>query len=332
MSRRFGFYWSPNSDQLEAELELLAYTGANTLYVSHRHLSRVPVDRLRDLGIRLLVDWSIFAGEHLQQRFPDSVPINAEGQPYARDQWYVPVCPNHPQIRSEHLREMTKLLDRDEVTDAQILEGFWLDFIRFPIRWEGAEPTIPPMCFCRRCLNLFLQQEREAYSPQETRALASEILSERLDEWVAWKCDCIAAFVREVRALINTQNRPLVLGIFAIPWRRSDFNGAIRSVVGQDLALLARDVDIFSPMVYHKLCHQPPVWIEDVVLDHAEWSQKTVLPIIQSVHQPDTMTPHELDAALSNALRASPDGAMIFTLAPLVESRELAEVVRAHFV
>jgi hypothetical protein len=111
-----------------------------------------------------------------------------------------------------------------------------------------------------------------------------------------------------------------------------DFGGALRSVAGQDLALLGRHVDMVSPMLYHKLCHQPASWVAEVTRDALAWSGRPVLPIIQSLDQPDVMTSAELDDALAYVLETPAQGVMIFTLDPLLASAEKRGVVHRHFI
>lgn len=329
MDRQLGFFWSSPAHGTELT-EQIAHIGAmraNTVCIPHARLTRDLLDRLRGHAMQLIVEQGLFISEEIRAQFPDSIPIAADGTPFDRDEWYVPACPNHPQVRQARINVITELLDQH----GHAMAGLWLDFIRFPVRWERQTPELRHHCFCHHCLNLFLNQERAAYTRAETSHLARMILHERHAEWAAWKCTCIAHFVQAVKAQITARDLTLRLGMFALPWRRGDFDGAIRHVAGQDLALLARTIDCFSPMVYHKLCYQPPAWIASVIQDHAAWGGRPLLPIIQAVHSPDTMTRHELDQALTHALTASPEGALIFTLEPLLASAELAAVVRDHF-
>ena len=325
--RTVGFYWVPASDNLDQQLDLLINTGANAVFVPHRKLDQVPLTYLHEQKIQVFVDWGIFVGEELRQQYPDSVPVDEMGTPFERDDWYVPVCPNHPQVRTQHLAEITKLLE----DHGHEIAGLWLDFIRFPVRWEVKQLQLRQLCFCKYCLNLFLQVEREHYTAEETQAIARLILHERQEEWVTWKCARIAQFVQAVRMQITVRNLPLQLGMFSLPWQRTDYAGAIRTVAGQDLGRLAEHVDIISPMVYHKLCYRSVTWIEEVVRDVLDWTQRPVLPIIQSLDQPDVMTAAQLEAALTHASRASNDGVIIFTLDPLLVSTEKSAVVRSQF-
>jgi hypothetical protein len=319
-------HWTPLQSSLDAQIERLMDIGANSVVIPNAALSEIPFERLKHHNIAVFVDWKVFMGEALRQRYPDSVPIDASGMPFDRDDWYVPICPNHPGVRAEHLRA---------------IPGLWLDFIRFPVRWETRQPHFRQMCFCRHCLNLFLGEQREQYSPEETRHQARLILRERAEEWVDWKCIRIEEFVLQVRERLaarhsargqsGQERAPIRLGIFSVPWRRAEYNGALRAVAGQDLTSLARHVDVISPMVYHKLCGQPVEWIAEVVRDVQSWTNRPVLPVIQSLDRPDAMPPEELHTALATALGASDGGVMIFTLDPLLQSAAKAEVVRSWF-
>lgn len=338
MELTVGFYWQPGvtpwddvpgrADAIEQQLDLIVATGANTVCVAHRAITDDLVRQIKARQLRLFVDWTMFAGEDVRNRFPDSVPVDADGVRYERDGWYVPACPNHPGLRSHHLHAMRALLDRF----GPAVEGLWLDFIRFPARWESAHPHLRKLCFCTNCLNRFLGTSVKHYSDDETRALAAAILEERYAEWVEWKCTCIAETVREVRGLLDASANPAMLGMFSLPWRRDDFDGAMTAVVGQDLGHLAEVVDCFSPMVYHALCEQPPDWVAAVTREAAAWSAAPVVPIVQAFGRPQPLAPHELAAALAEAAEASSQGVWVFTFVPLLESPEKVTVVRDAFL
>jgi hypothetical protein len=337
MEPTVGFYWQPGvtpsedvSGQTQAidhQLDLIVACGANTVCVPQRAITDELVRQIQARQLRLFVDWTVFAGEDVRSRFADSVPVDAHGVRYERDGWYVPACPNHPGLRSHHLHAMRALLDRF----GSAVEGLWLDFIRFPARWESAQPQLRKLCFCTNCLNRYLGTSVEQYADDEIRALATAILEERTPEWVDWKCTCITEYVREVRGLLDASARPTMLGMFSLPWRRDDFDGAMTAVVGQDLGRLAEVVDCFSPMVYHALCEQPPDWVAQVTREAIAWTGAPVVPIVQAFGRPQPLAPHELAAALAEAAEASPQGVWVFTFASLLESPEKATVVRDAF-
>lgn len=337
MDTTVGFYWQPGvipsedlsgqADAHEQQLDLIAASGANTVCVPHRVVTDDLVRQIQARQLRLFVDWTLFAGEDVRERYPDSVPVDADGMRYDRDGWYVPACPNHPALRNHHVQEMCSFLARV----GNVIEGLWLDFIRFPVRWESAQPQLRKLCFCTNCLNRFLGTAVEQYTDDEIRALAAAILEERTAEWVDWKCTCIIEYVREVRALLDTHARNALLGMFSLPWRQADLGGAMTAVVGQDLGRLAEVVDCFSPMVYHALCEQPPTWVAAVTREAMAWSGAPVVPIVQAFGRPQPLATDELAAALVQAAGASPHGVWVFTFAPLLESPDKYTVVRDAF-
>ena len=209
--RTVGFYWVPASDNLAQQLDLLTYTGVNAVYVSRRKLDQIPLAYLHQQKIQVFVDWSVFVGEDLRQQYPDSVPLDETGAPFERDDWYAPILSKSP--TGAHAA-IANLLEQH----GPKLAGLWLDFIRYPVRWEGKQPQLRQLCFCRHCLNLFLQVEHEHYTVGETQAMARLILHERQAEWVAWKCARIAQFAQAVRTQIAVRKLPL-------PWACSPCRG-----------------------------------------------------------------------------------------------------------
>lgn len=309
MERFRGFYWSPANDQ-EADWAALRECRATGVVVPAHAITSDLLARAQDANLAVAADLTMFAGAALRDAFPDSAPINDSGAPMMADAWYLPVCPNHAGIRARHLEQLTLLLERH---GAQ-LAGIWLDFIRYPMRWEVAQPRLAQVCFCDRCLNLFLREAERGYTPAQRATLTHGILAGRHGEWVEWKCNRIAGFVREIANLIRARQPGLRLGLFALPWRLTDYDGAIRAIVGQDLALLGRIVDIVSPMTYHRLCYRDLPWIAAVAREAAQRSGAAILPVVQSLDQPQPLAATKFSQALDLAGNVADAGVMIFEL------------------
>ena len=150
------------------------------------------------------------------------------------------------------------------------------------------------------------------------------------EDWTAWKCQQITAFVQQVRAIIDQAPRKVLLGLFSVPWRQSDFEGAIRHIIGQDYQALAAPVDVFSPMVYHKLCGRDIPWIAEICAWAAKETRRPVWPIIQAMDDPEALSPQELHEAVRTALTApGSHGVIIFNLKAL--SPEKLQVLKEVF-
>ena len=147
-----------------------------------------------------------------------------------------------------------------------------------------------------------------------------------------FKCDTITGFVGEIKAAMRAQNPTAILGIFNVPWRPTDFHGAITDILAQDLRSLAAYVDVFSPMVYHLMCGHPPGWIGEVVEEVSALSGKPVWPIVQSVDHPAPLPAGEYAQALEVALGAtSSGGVIVFTLEGVLTDEAKLAVTKARF-
>ena len=123
----------------------------------------------------------------------------------------------------------------------------------------------------------------------------------------------MTSFAAEAAAIVRAAQPDCLVGAFTVPWRRDDWGGALRRIVGQDLAALAQHLDVISPMVYHRMCGQQPPWIAGVCEDARVATGRPVWPIIQSVDEPVGMSAAEYRAALETALAAG-EGALIYNL------------------
>jgi uncharacterized lipoprotein YddW (UPF0748 family) len=327
MDKTVGFYWDPARANVQENLHLLEQLGTHAVFVPYRAVTQSFLQEVRSRGMQVYVDFSLFVGEEWWHQFPDSVPIDAHGQRLQPDEWYVPVCPNHPDIRRQLLQDVSHLIEES----GRLIDGVWLDFIRYPVRWGREHPRLRQVCFCRHCLQLFLSQDTSDYAEEEVQRCARVITSERMAEWVEWKCERITDFVKDVRAIVSSSQQPVRLGMFALPWRATDHESAVRSIAGQDIEQLAPYVDVISPMTYHKLCYQPTAWIEQVIADFHRRTGKPILPIIQSLDLPTPIFVEEFDDALAKSLDAPTEGVMIFTLEPLVSDGSKQDIVRSRF-
>ncbi len=323
----YGFYWSPSAASLDAEWSAFVQSGANSVVIQTHALTDALLDRLQRQGTMVYVDLPLFAGADLRVSFPDSAPIDAYGSAMGTDEWYVPLCPNNVHVRAHRLASLRSVLEQH----GDALHGVWLDFVRYPLRWEVPQPNLVQTCFCDQCLALFFAHPPREYTIDERVAAIHAILTEHLAAWVEWKCQRIAGFVQDIRNFLRAQRPDLRLGLFALPWRLTDHNAAVRTIVGQDVALLGRRVDVISPMVYHRLCGQSPEWIADVVEEIRMRSCTDILPVIQTIDAPGPLPTEEFRRALEIARAVSDQGVLLFDLSAIVRDPDKLAVVREAF-
>jgi len=271
------------------------------------------------VGMPLYAEFGCFVGRQWWEQMPESRPITADGTPLEPEGWYCGVNPAIPDVRRERLAALEKLLGEHE------LDGVWLDFIRWPCHWEVPEPTLPSTSFDPFTLAAFCRDTGINIPVADPAAAARLLLSTYEAEWTAWRCAQITSWVADARAVLSRVRPHALLGLFGVPWRLTDRGGAILSIIGQDYRALGEHVDVFSPMVYHRMCGYPVAWIGYVAAEVRALSGKPVWPIIQSVDEPSALSAAEYGQALDIVLRhPAADGVLVFTLKGALDEAKLA--------
>ena len=284
------------------------------------------VDAVHRAGMRIYAEYGCFVGERWWNEVPSSRPVTETGALLDADGWYHGVNPSVPQVRQERLDALEALLTSYDV------DGVWLDFIRWPCHWEVPQPTLPRTSFDAATVARFARDAGIELTAGDAPTVAGEILERHGDVWTAWRCEQVTSWVAAARALIERVRPGVTLGLFGVPWRLSDRDGAIRTIVGQDYAALgACGVDVFSPMVYHRMCGYEPGWIGEVVTEVHDLGGKPVWPIVQSVDEPEPLSASEYAQALEVALQhPASDGVLVFTLKGALAEPKM-EVTRSAF-
>jgi len=294
----------------------LAEWGVTTVFGGYEDPALVAA--LHEQGIKVFAEVALFVGKKQWERYPHSRPITSTGEPLDPEGWYYGVNPAIPEIRRHNAERIRRLIEEYNV------DGVWLDFCRWPCRWERPKPKLLQTSFDPVTLAAF-QSNQGITIPPQLRTIPEKarwIEEHHQTTWTAWKCGQITEFVAQVRAIIDQAPRKVLLGLFGVPWQLSDFDGAIRSVIGQDYQALAPSVDCFSPMVYHKLCAREIPWIAEIAAWVRKEMGKPVWPIVQAMDEPETVTPQELRQVLETALTApGSQGVIIFNLKALTPEK-----------
>jgi len=149
----------------------------------------------------------------------------------------------------------------------------------------------------------------------------------------------VLALRADPKAVLKHLRPDAILGLFGVPWRPADHDGAILKIVGQDYNALGEHVDVFSPMVYHMMCGRPLSWIgevveevHNVVEEVHNLTGKPVWPIIQSVDQPSApLSAEEYGQALDIALSGpASEGVLVFQMESALDEAKL-EVTKSRF-
>jgi hypothetical protein len=120
------------------------------------------------------------------------------------------------------------------------------------------------------------------------------------------------------------------VNIHAVPWKKTDFGGAIKTIAGQDLAALASIAEYISPMCYHHMLLREPGWIHGVVEETASQTHGRILPSIQvgEAYIEARLSALEFKAALAEALKPPSQGVVFWSWDALAKDAEKRAIVR----
>ncbi len=271
------------------------------------------VQGLQAGGLAVYTSVAVFAEAGIWQRFPASRPVMADGLPAPKEEWYEPAIPTLPELREARLKKLESL------ARTLPLDGLWLDFIRWPARWELASPSLYQSSFDDPTLTQF-QNDIGVTLPKVTvPELAGWLLNNMPDEWVRWRCVQVSSFVAEAKTLLKKYLSGSLLGVFTVPWIDDEMvkgvRGANIQIVGQDLGLMAQHADVISPMLYHRLCQRPATWPKET----CQWLEQRidvpVWPVIEAI-KGDSYSAKEFATVVSSLGSAS--GVIVFTLEGLL--------------
>ena len=93
--------------------------------------------------------------------------------------------------------------------------------------------------------------------------------------------------------------------------------------------MLAPELDVFSPMVYHAIMGREPAWVGESV---AWWSRRLagrarLWPIVQALDKPREVTPLEFDTVLRLGASAGAEGVMMFTVQAVASNKAKLEAM-----
>jgi hypothetical protein len=274
---------------------------------------------LQEAGLLVYASQGIFIdNDDLWQRFSGSRPIKADGDLAPVEEWYRPLRPTDRRVWDLRLQAL------DQLAQKLPLDGIWLDFIRWPARWEKPDLHLYDSSFDPETLAQFQEETGINLPTVEPAGAAAWILDRALDAWVDWRCKVIERFVAEAAALVRAHRPQATIGIFTIPWTgnvETDNTGiadANHRIVGQDLKRLSRHADVISPMVYHRLCGHSPAWVGAVSQWSVAQSGATVWPVIEAIDPPEQYPADEYAQALTVATEAGSGSVIVFKLEGLL--------------
>ncbi len=296
--------------------------GINAVWLGHGQLKPEIIQRCRAEGARVFAEIGIFVGKQIAQEHPELWPINDRGERMEPDEWYLGLCPNVAWWREKKLDQIAEIARNHDI------DGLWLDFIRYPCHWEVPQPRIEQACFCEHSIREFEQFLGQRVPGNTAAERARWILDNHLDEWTRFKCRVIADFCRRAAEVLHAARPDALLGIFSVPWAESNYDDAIHRIIAQDFSLLARWIQVFSPMSYHAMCGWPVEWIAQYNSYLALKTGRDVWPIVQAVDKPRKISAEEFEQVLKAGLAGGSTGVLVFRAQDCDQESGKLEVLR----
>lgn len=307
--------------------------GINTIFGSVELLSNEEFKKLAKAnGIKTFAIFPIFYAAEELERDSTIYAITQYGN-RAEKEWVKFACPSDEKFIRAKIGYIKNFVDSHKPS------GISLDFIRHFVFWEKIYPntvynSLPNTCFDDRCISKFcieinislpdgVSTEYEIYK---------WIKKNHYENWVRWKSGLITETVEKIVSEVKKTNPDIIVNLHAVPWRKDDFNGAIKKVVGQDFESLSEHVDYISPMTYSHMVKREPKWINAVVKDIHENSNAKVLPSIQVgiAYLSDTLSSVEFKECLKESLKAPSSGVVFWNWKALSLEKEKLEIVKMY--
>lgn len=305
--------------------------GINTAFSSESLISnREFMLEAREHKISTFLIFPVFFNAEAIAEDEGLAAINRTGD-VAAEEWVEFVCPSREDYRLEVVEHARQIV-REHQPD-----GISIDFIRHFVYWEKVYPkrdpaTLPVSCFDSLCLNHF-QAESGLSIPAALSSIpekADWILENHEDTWTAWRCELISSMAEAIAKAAREEKSDILVNIHLVPWAKEDFNGAIRSVAGQDIIALSKFSDYLSPMTYAHMVKQSPSWVHGIIEDIFLQTGATVLPSIQ-VGQAYLDTEFDLEEfreTLKAALLPPSAGVVLWSWDHLIAEPEKADLFK----
>jgi hypothetical protein len=250
--------------------------GINLIFtMDHFYNDQQFLKAASDRGITVCLNFPVYFNKDYLEKNPEHYCIDSKGEKAVND-WLHFACPSQPDFLEYQKIRLKKMLKK---TQPKMVS---FDFIRFYVFWEkvyqGSKiPGITDGCYCEKCLHDFQKYSGITIKDKNPRWIKENAI----EEWAEWKCQVIKNTVKSLTEVVKEFDKNIPICLKLVPWGVTDFNGAIRSVAGQDIELLKEYVDIFIPMTYSHMVKQNPVWIRDIALEVHQETGKQVLTCIE---------------------------------------------------
>jgi len=255
-------------------------------------------------------------------------PIDADGSPRERLEWYTGLIPTDPYVVDELIQRCARLARTPGVS------GLVLDFIRWPLHWElearETGPSLPAASFDPQTLTAFARWADGSGDEAAPLPSSRQLLGNLLPQWTEFRCQVVTDIVERISRAIARTGASLGAFVVPIPSARR------KASTGQDVAAWEPFIDALYPMTYHAIMQRSPEWIGTIVDELRTESGHPVVPVVQLTADKEFADPwdwgeqfglNELSRVLQRAAEGGPVAAFPGTALRAPQATLLTEAV-----
>jgi hypothetical protein len=310
-------------------LQRLVDHGINTVMIESEAYDDGIIADAHEMGLSFWGGISCFLApdQEMLAQIPELWPVLSNGLRRPRLEWYngiVPTVESHGHARQDEMARIVR--DHD-------LDGFVLDFVRWPLHWEiELRPGHPPpldSSLDRHTLEVF-REAKGADLPVDDPVRASTWIMESAPaEWIDFKCEVITSFVAAAKERVSAvAEKPIPLGLCIVP--------LFPEWVGQRVEDLSMTADLMLPMSYHPVLHRDADWVARNVGQFVKASSVPVVPLLQIDTDGEAIgadlgppvSDDEFAQIVGDSLAAGAQGVSMFTGTELLEGGRLQALRR----
>ena len=305
-----------DSDELASACSHLVACGVGRLITETWTLDPSLIEAVHAHGMELWSSVACYSDHNQPVRVsrPELTPVSEKGTLREQQEWYVGLIPTDERYNRELVQRCADIVGSYDV------DGFILDFIRWPLHWELELRS--NACPLDSSFDLITLTQFRQYDPEFPEGLigkeaAAHILEQRLDTWISFKCETVSSLAARIHDAVKWRRPDIATGLFVVPGD----DGVRRRYVGQDVGCLGSIVDELLPMTYHRIVEQDVGWIEDTVATiRTVAPDARVTPVVQvtadrafagEADWGRRMTADDARRALARAKSVSSDGAIV---------------------
>ena len=236
--------FGPYGSSAVRHLDRFADCAANALWFHGFNAEAFEACHRQD--VKACVEFKTFRADFNKR--PELIPIGIDGKPIRFGRLVQGVCLSKQEFVDETEQNLIEGVGKFAPA------GIWFDYLTYAGWFETPTPDLQESCFCADCVADFCGATKiDATDPKE-------ILARHQQQWTRHKCHRIAGLAKHYVALIRKKLPGCIIGAYMCPWTPAEFDGALTRIFAQDYELLARHIDVFTPLIYCAKSGRQPDW------------------------------------------------------------------------